>query len=281
LQTQDGLVILTKTKSILTELLKVNTRLVANAKATKDVILSTEYELSKVDQALAENGKNNEVAKSYFNFLLNRDLTIEIVRDTLSFSSAKTAQPIDELTAEALHQRQEIKQLEGALQANSQLVNLQKGNTYLPKINVVGDLGYQGFTYKFDSPQQYYLVQFGLSWDIFKGGERKAKSQQARIDYLVVENKMQQLKKQIELQVIQSYYELEAARQTYASTQSGVRSTEKVFQIIRSKYNEGQAILLEFLDAQSKLTNSRFNQTITYYELLRKEAALRRTLSTL
>jgi hypothetical protein len=45
-----------------------------------------------------------------------------------------------------------------------------------------GDIGYQGFQYKFDSPQQFYLVQFGLSWDLFKAGEKKTKIQQARID---------------------------------------------------------------------------------------------------
>ena len=92
---------------------------------------------------------------------------------------------------------------------------------------------------------------------------------------------MQQLKKQIELQVIQSYYELKSAHQAYASSQSGVRSTEKAFQIIRSKYNEGQAILLEFLDSQNKLTTSRLTQSINYYELLRKEASLNKTLSNL
>jgi len=42
--------------------------------------------------------------------------------------------------------------------------------------------------------QQYWLVQFGLTWDIFKGGEKRAKTQQARIDYQVAENKIEQLK---------------------------------------------------------------------------------------
>lgn len=281
LQTEEALIILSKTRGILNELLKVNTKLVANAKATNDVVLSTEYELSKIEQQIAENGKNNEVAKSYFNFLLNRDLTVEIIRDTLSIAVGRKDQNVNQLADQALSQRQEIKQLEGALQANGQLVNLEKGNSYLPKINVVGDIGYQGFEYKFDFPQQYALVQFGASWDIFKGGEKKAKLQQARIDYSVLENKMQQLKKQIELQVIQSYYELKSAHQAYASSQSGVRSTEKTFQIIRSKYNEGQAILLEFLDSQNKLTTSRLTQSINYYELLRKEASLNKTLSNL
>jgi outer membrane protein TolC len=196
-------------------------------------------------------------------------------------STAQVNQNLNDLTDEAIKNRQEVKQLEGGMRANEELVGLQKGNAWLPKINAVGDIGYQGFQYKFDQPQQFYLVQFGLSWDIFKGGEKRMRVQQARIDQSVLENKMQQLKKQIELQVIQAYYELETSRQALASSQSGVRSTEKSFQIIRSKYNEGQAILLEYLDAQNKLTTSSLTQSINYYELLRKEAALHKTLSNL
>jgi outer membrane protein len=281
LQSEEALTILNKTKILLQELLKINTRLVANAKATKDVVLSTEYELSKIDQQIAENQKNNQVARSYFNFLLNRELEAPIIKDTTMVSTAQVNQNLNDLTDEAIKNRQEVKQLEGGMRANEELVGLQKGNAWLPKINAVGDIGYQGFQYKFDQPQQFYLVQFGLSWDIFKGGEKRMRVQQARIDQSVLENKMQQLKKQIELQVIQAYYELETSHQALASSQSGVRSTEKSFQIIRSKYNEGQAILLEYLDAQNKLTTSSLTQSINYYELLRKEAALHKTLSNL
>lgn len=281
LQSEEALVILGKTKNLLQELLKVNTSLVANAKATKDVVLNTEYELSKLEQQIAENEKNNQVARAYFNFLLNRDLETSIVKDTAVMSAATNNVNLEQLTQEAISNRQEVKQLEGGLRANEQLVGLQKGNALWPKVNVVGDIGYQGFQYKFDQPQQFYLVQFGLSWDLFKGGEKKTRVQQARIDQSVLENKMQQLKKQIELQVIQSHYELETARQAYAASQSGVRSTERSFQIIRSKYSEGQAILLEYFDAQNKLTTARLTQSINHYELLRKEAALHKTLSNL
>jgi outer membrane protein len=281
MQSAEALSILNKTRDLLLELLRVNQKLVANAKATKDVVLNAEYEISKVDQQIAESEKNNQVAKSYFNFLLNRGLASEILQDSSIATSSTQEQSVKELSAQALVQRQEVKQIEGGLRANDQLVGLQKGSAYWPKLNAVGDIGYQGFQYKFDSPQQYYLVQFGLSWDLFKGGEKKTKIQQAKIDHQVMENKMEQLKKQIELQVIQAYYELETTKQSALSAESGVRSTEKSFQIIRNKYNEGQAILLEYLDAQNKLTTARLTRSINHYELLRKEAALNKTISNL
>lgn len=280
LQTREAIKVLKETRVFLTELLKVNTKLVANQKATKDVVLSAEYEINKIDQQLAESEKNHEVAKAYFNFLLNRDLGSDIIVDTTLVSSGND-QTVDQLRELALSQRQEIKQLQSGLMASEQILSLNKNSALLPKINVVGDIGYQGFEYKFDNSQQYALVQFSLSWDIFKGGEKRAKTQQARIDYQVVENKMEQLRRQIELQVIQTHYERQASEQAWATAQSGVRSAEKNFQIVRSKYNEGQAIMLEYLDAQNKWTTARLSESIRLFELLRAEAALQKTIASI
>jgi outer membrane protein len=280
LQSEEALKVLAETRGFLTELLKVNQKLVANHKATKDVVLSAEYEINKIDQQLAETAKNNEVAKAYFNFLLNRELTKDILVDSTLMASDET-QTLEQLRETALAQRQEIKQLQRGLAASEQVVELNRTSALLPKINVVGDIGYQGFQYKFDNSQQYALVQFSLNWDLFRGGEKRAKTQQARIDYQVAENKMEQLRRQIELQVIQSHYEREASEQAWATAQSGVRAAEKNFQIVRSKYQEGQAILLEYLDAQNKWTTARLTQSLRLFDLLRAEAALQRTIASI
>ncbi|HMJ71066.1 MAG TPA: TolC family protein [Cyclobacteriaceae bacterium] len=279
LQAEEALKVLKETRGFLVELVKVNQKLVANQKATRDVVLGAEYELNKIDQLLAEGARNYEVSKSYFNFLLNRDLIADVIIDSTLVSGAPQTQRLDELRSLALSQRQEIRQLQGGLEASHHLVELNRSSALLPKINVVGDVGYQGFEYKFDNSQQYMLVQFSLSWDLFRGGERKAKTQQARIDYQVAENKMEQLRRQIELQVIRSHYDRQASEQAWATAQAGVKSAEKNFQIVRSKYNEGQAILLEYLDAQNKWTTAKLDQSIRLFDLLRAEAALQRTIA--
>lgn len=281
LETEASLRILHQTRTILLELLKINQRLVANEKATRDVVLTTDYELDKLDQQLADAEKNNAVAKSYFNFLLNRDLNADIEQDTVVVNNVTAKYDLQQLTTSALDNRQELKQARGGVAATNELTSLNKAGMALPKISVVGDAGYQGYQYKFNGDQQYWLVQFSLTWDIFKGGEKRSRMQQARIDYRIAENRMEQLKKQIELQVIQAYHELEAAQRSFATSLSGVKSTERSFQIIRSKYSEGQAIMLEYLDAENRLTTARLTQVINTYELLRKEAALQKTIANL
>lgn len=281
LQTRDGVRILESTQRTLKELFTVNQSLVANAKATRDVVLSTEYELDKIAQQLAEARRNFDVSKAYFNFLLNRELSSNIEVDSLITLPAANPEDVSSLTKTALAQRQELLQAHYGLQANQHLISMARGNALLPKFSVVGDVGYQGTNYTFGSDQQYWLMQFGLTWDLFKGGERRTRVQQARIDYQIMENKMEQLRRQIEWQVIQAHGDVEAGREALRASQAGVNSAERSFQIISAKYREGAALLIEFLDAQNKVTTSRLTHSINQFELLRRTAALQRTINNL
>ena len=279
LQSGEAIQVLEGTKIFLGELVQLNEKLVANNKVTRDVLLSSEYEYNKVEQQLAESTKNNQTAKAYFNFLLNRDWSAEIVRDSLLVTGLDTDETLEGLTQQAWGKRQEIKQLEGAARANTELVNMAGSNKYLPKLSAVADLGYQGFAYKFNSEQQYALLQFNLTWDLFKGGEKKAKARQTQIDQQLLGNRLSQTKKQIELEVIQASQVLNAAEKALLSSQSGVRSAERVFQIINAKYREGQALLIELLDVQNKLTLAKLSLSVNRYEVLRREAGLQKAVA--
>jgi outer membrane protein TolC len=185
------------------------------------------------------------------------------------------------LTETALSHREEIKDAQGGLRANEKIMEMSRAKAFMPTVSAVGDIGFQGFEYKYNADQQFWLVQFSLTWDIFKGGEKRSKIQQSRIEYEVTENKLEQLRKQIELQVIQSYHDLEASQKSLVTATTGVIRAERAFQIINAKYKEGQVLLLEFLDAQNKMTTAQLYQSIATYDLLTKEAALQRTISNL
>src|SRR5690606_4980445 len=95
------------------------------------------------------------------------------------------------------------------------------------------------------------------------------------------QNQVDQLKQQIELQVIQAFYELEAAQANYLSAQKGTASSEKSFQLVDARYRNGQAILLEYLDAQNKVTTARLTENVARYTVLVQQAALSRTIANL
>jgi outer membrane protein len=279
LQTEEAISILESTRQFVNELVALNRKLVANDKITRDALLTSEYELAKVEQQLSEAEKNNQTAQAYFNFLLNRDWSANIQKDSALVSGVIDTQTIETLAGQAVTNRQEIKQLEGARRANDVVLDMNQANQYWPKLSAVADLGYQGFEYKFNNEQQYALMQFNLTWDLFRGLERKAKTRQAEIDQQLLDNRLDQTKKLIELEVVQSHQELRASEKSFIAAQSGVRSAERALQIVNARYREGQALLIELLDAQNKLTLAQLNQSVTRFELLRKEAALQKAVA--
>jgi outer membrane protein len=276
LQTLDAFRIYDNNRAVLRELGRLNEKLVANNVATKDVVTSTRYEISKIDQQLAVADKNRQSAKAYFNFLLNRDLTTDIQVDSLLTRTLPPAPPaLGDLQQTALQSRQELKQLGGSLRASQNAIKMNEASLKLPNVYIGGNAGFQGFGYTF-SNQAYVLGQVGLSWDLFKGYEKRSKVQQAKIQTELVQTKLTEVEKQIQLQVLQAYYELDAANESLNATQTGLANAEQTFRLVDSKYRNGQALLVEYLRFQNDRLTAQIQQVLTRYDVLTKRAALDR-----
>ncbi|MDJ1482294.1 TolC family protein [Cytophagaceae bacterium YF14B1] len=278
LQTLEASKVLNQSKTILQELLKLNQKLVTNNTATKDVVFSSEYEISKIEQQLAFAEKNEQTARSYFNFLLNRDLTSSILIDSAVYTSAAQTSLTD-LEQTALSNRQEIQQINHSIKANENNIRLNRNNRLLPNVFVGGSVGYQGYGYTFDSSQQYAIAQFGLQWNIFKGGEKRSKEQQSRIQANLLSSKFTELQQQIRLQVTQAYYDLQASRKSLTAAEEGLNKALQSFRIIDSRYRNNQALLVEFLRAENDVTTARLSVSIARYDLQAKQAQLNKVIA--
>ena len=155
-------------------------------------------------------------------------------------------------------------------------VRRNDANSKLPDFYLGGSLGFQGFGYKFNKEQAYALAQVGLTYDLFDGGIRKSKTQEARLQAESVRNQTEQVQQQIALQVTAAYNDLEAARNSFQTAQIGLRAAEETFRIVNNKYRANQVLLLEFLDAQNRVTTARLQQLLAWSEVLIKEAGLRK-----
>ncbi len=263
---------------VLKELVRVNKSLVANDKATYDVIYTAEAELSQLQSQIIGAQKNVRVSRSYFNFLLNRELEEAIEIDESVKNNRFVFNVSHQLSADAFANRQELEQVNRAIDANQYLVKLNKNNAYLPNMNLVVDAGYQGFGYSFDSNQDYWLAQVSLSWNLFKGGAKKSKIKESEYELERLNSQYEQLRDQIQLQVINAYNEYLAATENVEAARSGELSAQKSFHIIDKKYRESQVILVEFLDAQNKHKNAQLNRSIAEYNALAKAAELRKVI---
>ncbi len=279
LQSLDAVRIIENARSVLTELARLNEKLVTNNVATKEVLTSARYEISKVDQQLAMAGKNRESARAYLNFLINRDLTASVAVDSsLTKILPEAPETLPDLQQTALRERQELTQLGGSLRAAQTAVRLNEANATIPNLYIGGNAGFQGFGYTFRN-QAYVVAQVGMQWDLFRGYEKRSKIQQAKIQTDALQTRLLDVQRQIQLQVLQAYYDLDAANESLAATQSGIVNADATFRIIDSKYRNGQALLIEFLRYQNDRLTAQLQHSLARTEVLVKRAALDRAVA--
>jgi outer membrane protein TolC len=269
--------ILDSTEVLLDALLRFNQSLYNNHKVTEDAVFRAEFELADLQSQRAAAIEQREISASYFNFLLNRDLQTPIEVDR-SIHPDEELLDLNELAKTASSNRTELKQTEAAITANNYLLSVNKGGK-LPDLSAGALLGFQGFGYTFDEDQDYALFQFNLNVPLFSGFINNAQIQETKYELDRLNNQYDELKKQINLQVIQAYRSYQSAEANYRAKKLARTSAEKSLDIIRKKYVQSQVILVDLLDARNKFTSSELQTAIAKYDLLIRRAELERTIA--
>jgi outer membrane protein TolC len=267
--------LLTETQKLAEENLRVSQKLHANDKVTKDHIYTSEAELQELFRQQAQAEKNRKSAEAYFNFLLNRPLQSEIIADT--FPRTESVLPkLEKLQDTAINTRAETKMLESYRHISEQAVKAKQSQA-LPDIIGVVSYGFQGEKYRFDDDHDFMLASVIMRWPLFTGLENSREIQKAKIEQDIIRNRQVQNEQKIKLEIIQAYYALEAAEQSYKASLKQEKSRQAAFGIIEKKYENGQSSLLEYLDARNRKTQAEVNAIINKYDVLIKLAELEKT----
>ncbi len=273
LQVLEGIKIINNSKDFLNKLLQFNQKLVNNNVATKDVILSAEYEISKLDQQLATMEKNRNIAASYVNFLLNRDLNEKVEVDVNFAKTLPVIENLEALKLQSMSSRPEFNQLKTGVQVSETAIKLQEANAKYPQVFLGGNAGFQGFGYKF-AGQAYAIAQIGMTWDLYHGKEKKHKIQQAKIQKNILETKIDEVRNQVKMQVTQAYYEMIAAKEILDDAKVNITKTEGILKIVDSKYRNSTAIFIELLKAQNDDFVAKMTESVNRYDVWVKKAML-------
>ncbi|NBB18674.1 TolC family protein [Runella sp. CRIBMP] len=273
LQASEAIKIFGNAQKTLNELVRLNQKLVNNNVLTKDAVIGAEYEISKLNQQLAVATKNRETAKAYFNFLLNRELSAVVLIDSTNLIPATAYESLDKLSESALQNRQELNQLDQSILASKTAITLQEKAAKRPSVFIGGNTGFQGFGYTFNQ-QAYGVAQLGLTWDLFKGYERKSKIQGAKIQTELLKTKKLEVEKQIELQVTQAFLELQATRENLKLVQDGVNKATQYFSVIDSRYRNNNVLYIEWIKAQNEVVTAQLQQSLARFDVLIKESLL-------
>lgn len=271
LQAGQAVAIYENALALLAESRRINESLVRNGMANTTVLARIESEIAKI-KAQAEEARNNELnAAYYFNFLINRELNAEIVKDSVFTGNVSALAAVDTSIAA----REELQQLRSA-SAISQL-SLKLNRAYrMPKVGAALDLGSQGFDFAFNDQTRYLLFNLTIDIPVFSGMKNVNKVKQAEQDLAALEARQSYLENQLRLQLQVHINNFKTAVEVYKAIENQVATARKFYGDTFKRYREGQVNYIELLDAQTQLLNAQIQLSIAQENILIRLAEIER-----
>ena len=254
-----------KIENLQKENLRVSEKLFQAGSATQNIVFRAEAELSITEREKMYVENLQRQGASYFNFIINRPLDSPIDTTCQNNIIIPLISDYDSSREQAFQRREELKQIKKAISAADQSASIAKSQ-YFPGINAVLDYGFQGEEYSFSDKDDYWMASLVMQWNLFRGFQDKARIQQAHLETKKMLTKEDEIKNMIELEVERIFDNLNVARKTILVVKQQFESSKASFRIVRKKFEEGIASQIEYLDAQTTLTNSAINEVITRYD---------------
>lgn len=272
LKARQALGIVDASHVLLQENLRVNESLHANGKSTRDQVLRAQAELLEVEQERVHADNTVDVARSYFNFLLNRPLASPI--EDGAVADATGALPaLEELQALALEQRPELRQLAAVTEAAQEQVKAASAR-FKPTIALAVESGVQGEEYRFGPEDDYSIASLTFNWNLFNGNQDRARLSQARLAARSAGLQREDTAHRIVLEVEQARGEVNTALRALGTARARQEAAREGFKIAARKRDAGVISQVEFLDARTALTGAEINYSVTQFDLLMRRAQL-------
>jgi outer membrane protein TolC len=162
---------------------------------------------------------------------------------------------------------------------NGKLWSMEKWN-YAPTL-----LGFYNYNAKiltsgFDMNPNH-LAGLSLAVPIFSSGMRKARVDQAKIDYEMSVNNRIIMEDQLNLQERQFRYDLESALENFETQRENVEVAQRVYDSYRRKYEQGMATSLDLTQANGNYLDAESNFMQSIMQVLNAKLALDKLMNKL
>jgi outer membrane protein TolC len=163
---------------------------------------------------------------------------------------------LDEIKAQALNSRYEIKEAKKTVEIAVQSTKYERGD-YWPTLTLEGGykdrdvyyLGYEG-----DSENAY--IQADLVFTLYDGGLRKAQVKQRLADERKAQQALSLVEKRIILESKVSFLEFETARNALANLQHELKSAQENYKAVDMQFKYGMANSIDIMDANTLLVQA-------------------------
>jgi outer membrane protein len=268
--------ILESARGLTAEALRANRLLFENDKITEDRVLRAEAETLAVAQRLAEARRDQNTARAYLNFLLNRPLDAPLPSardDELDAAVRSVTKPRD--GGFSVTQREELQALIKAVEAAAAAEQAQKSRNR-PTLALAIEGGIQGEDYATGPGHNFVMGSVVAEANIWDGRENRSAVRVAQLERKKLEVRFDETRQQLELQLQRAHDDWLAAVAGLETAERRRTASQRAFELVRERQNEGMVTQLSFIDARNELTSAELNLVITQHQLLIAAATLDR-----
>ena len=164
------------------------------------------------------------------------------------------------------------------------MLKLEKSK-YLPSLTAFVNYGAQAFSDSFtffDSDQRWFqqsLMGVNLNVPIFSSFGRKSKTAQAKIALDSADLRLEETKKQLNLQAQKAKSDYQLSIENYQTSKRNVSLAERIEKKQRLKFFEGISSSFDLLQAQNQLYTQQQNYLQSMLDVIAKKAALENALN--
>jgi len=162
---------------------------------------------------------------------------------------------------------------------NKKMLGLEQWN-YAPTITGFYNYNAKILTTDFDMNPNH-MVGLTMGVPIFSSGMRKARVDQARIDYNMAQVSRDIMEDQLMLQEKQYKYNLQSSLDNYFTQQENVEVAQRVYDSYRRKFEQGMATSLDLTNANSNYLDAENNYMTAIMDVMNSKLQLDKLMNTL
>ncbi|NPB05985.1 MAG: TolC family protein [Aquificae bacterium] len=217
-----------------------------------DVLRARVY-LSKAREKLRQAENNYRVAKEALKLVTNKDYGEFEVK---SFTGCPELSK-ERLLKVALSSREDYAALNYYVRSLKEGVKSARAD-YLPKLFAFASWYMYDQDQPFSNEGDGYMLGLALTWDFNLGFAPLYKAKSFKEQELALRRRRELLAKAIKFQIEEAFAAYQNALASYESAKARLEEAKEVVRVMKKRYEEGMARMVDLLDAQTQLDMARF-----------------------
>lgn len=147
-----------------------------------------------------------------------------------------------------------------------------------PEVNLFADYGAESDMFGSGTSLEGWSAGVRLSWDLFDGGSRRGKMQQARSVLKQLQHQDAELKLTIEGEVRKAYYDQQEAAAILATSADIIEQAREALQLAQDRYKAGKGTQLEVLESRLQLTRAQLEASTARHDMALAAVQMKRAI---